>query len=247
MEQMTSQPTTPASGLAHGRRQSRPGKKPSASPTRDRPNVRGDETRELILVTAERLFAERGIAAVPLREIAIPAGQKNKVAFPYQSGDRDARVTEVAARRLEFVEELRVELLAEIGSSSGQPEVRQFVRSFVLSLASNLVEHNHYLAFLARYIVERGGYWGLADAVSSGTVVTLRKILNRLLPDLREGVIEERWEILMESAIHALARYQTKLESDSLPAPLEDLLDDLIRFLTAGLMAPCSTSAQPGS
>jgi AcrR family transcriptional regulator len=34
-------------------------------------------TRERLLVTAERLFAERGVAGVSLREIGAAAGQRN--------------------------------------------------------------------------------------------------------------------------------------------------------------------------
>jgi AcrR family transcriptional regulator len=53
-------------------------KQPSSTNIDDGRLVRGQTTRELILVTAERLFAELGIAAVSLRDIAAAAGQKKQ-------------------------------------------------------------------------------------------------------------------------------------------------------------------------
>lgn len=53
------------------------------------------------------------------------------------------------------------------------------------------------------------------------------------------AVLDERWLVLMTSTIHTLARYQAVLVSGGdLGSPLEALLEDLVRFLTAGLSAP---------
>src|SRR5690348_17179515 len=82
--------------------------------TRDRVNSRGDATRQLILKTAEQLFAERGIAAVPLRDIGIAAGQKNNVAVQYHFGDRESLIREIISYRAIASEEKRVEMLADL-------------------------------------------------------------------------------------------------------------------------------------
>jgi AcrR family transcriptional regulator len=199
-----------------------------------RQNARGEATRELILQTAERLFAERGIAAVPLRDIGIAAGQRNNVAVQYHFGDREALVREVARYRATFVDELLSDLMA----GRKAMVIREHVRTFVRSMARNLDEDNHYLGFLSRYLIERGGYAGLDAAVSSETIANLRELMRRALPHLPGHVIEERWEVLMTTAVHTLARYQTAMKAGTLAAPLEELLDDLERFLTAGLEAP---------
>ncbi|MEV0038015.1 TetR family transcriptional regulator, partial [Streptomyces sp. NPDC050804] len=47
---------------------------------------RGDATRELILVTAERLFAEHGVFAVSNRQVSEAAGQGNNAAVGYHFG-----------------------------------------------------------------------------------------------------------------------------------------------------------------
>jgi AcrR family transcriptional regulator len=212
--------------------------------TRERANSRGDATRQDLLVTAEQLFAERGIAAVPLRDIGIAAGQKNHAAVQYHFGDRESLVREIIAYRATLSERLRVEMFADL-VSRGQPQVSDLVRVFVLPLAAHLEERSHYLAFMSRFITERGGYRGLDPSmgIPSATVSTLHSLLRRLLPDHPAGVLDERWVVLMTSTIHTLARYQAVMVTGGeLGSPIETLLEDLVLFLTAGLSAPVAAA-----
>lgn len=210
---------------------------------KERVNSRGDATRLVLLMTAEQLFAERGIAAVPLRDIGIAAGQKNNGVVQYHFGDRESLVREIIAYRAEVSEKLRVEMLADL-LQHGRPRAADLVRIFVFPLAVYLEKDNHYIGLLSRYIIEHGGYEGLdRTMIPSGTVYTLRSLLGHLLPDTPRDVLEERWLMMMTSAIHALARYHTVMTTPAatLSAPIGDLLEDLVRFLTAGIEAPVST------
>jgi len=113
------------------------------------------------------------------------------------------------------------------------------VRIFVMPLAAHLEEQSHYLAFMSRYITERGGYRGLEIGIPAATVNTLHTLIGRLLPGHPAAVLDERWMVVMTSTIHTLARYQAVLVSGGdLGSPVEALLEDLVRFLTAGLEAP---------
>jgi AcrR family transcriptional regulator len=205
---------------------------------RVRRNARGEATRELILVTAERLFAERGIAAVPLRDIAVAAGARNKVAVQYHFGDRERLVRAVAAHRASFLDDVQARLLAQSLATGVAPRPIDHVGLFVRSLAANVSEGNHYVPFLSRYLVERGGYAGLVEAVPAATVLTLRVLLRQLLGDLDAATTQERWEVVMTTTVHALARYQRGRAAGTLHAPLDELVADLTRFLAAGLAAP---------
>ena len=77
-------------------------------------------------MTAERLFATRGITAVPLRDIGIGAGQKNHAVVQYHFGDRESLVREMIAFRATLSERLRVEMFADL-VSRGQPQVSDLV------------------------------------------------------------------------------------------------------------------------
>ena len=211
---------------------------------RERVNSRGDATRLLILTTAEQLFAERGIAAVPLRDIGVAAGQKNNVAVQYHFGDRDGLLSEIISHRAVTSEKRRVEMVTDFLAQGRPPQVIDLVRAFIQPLAEHLDERNHYLAFMSRFIIERGGYAGLdpySTTIPHGSYDTLKSLIDRLLPDIPDPVREERWMIMMTCAVHTLARYQAAMMSGTLTLPLDVLIDELVRFLTVGIESPYVT------
>ncbi|OLT11783.1 hypothetical protein BJF79_23480 [Actinomadura sp. CNU-125] len=68
-------------------------------------------TRERLLDAAERLYAERGVDAVSLREIVQEAGVRNATAVQYHFGDRAGMVRALFARHAPEVEARRHALL----------------------------------------------------------------------------------------------------------------------------------------
>lgn len=71
---------------------------PRTSTTPPSGTGRSDATRLVILTAAERLFAERGFAAVANRDIVEAAGQSNNSAVAYHFGSRDELVRAISAR-----------------------------------------------------------------------------------------------------------------------------------------------------
>ncbi len=61
---------------------------------------RADETRDLLIRTAIRLFAAKGVNGVSLRAVGEEAGQKNTAAVHYHFGDRDRLLMEALDRIL---------------------------------------------------------------------------------------------------------------------------------------------------
>ncbi|MEV6348165.1 TetR/AcrR family transcriptional regulator [Actinoplanes sp. NPDC051851] len=205
----------------------------------ERRNVRGESTRQAILTAAERLFAEHGIAAVPLRDIGAAAGQRNHAVVQYHFGERDEVVRAIMEFRGAQSEASRVDLVAGLMLGGTPPTVADVVAAFVRPLAIHIQPDNHYLAFLSLYITEEGGYEGLGDVHTGASVVTLRTVVSRLVPDIPDAVLEERWWVTLTSAVHALARYHAaQRKRANLPAPIGVLIDDLVAVLSAGLTAP---------
>ena len=56
-------------------------------------------TQAVLISTAERLFAERGLEAVSLSEINRDAGQRNKSALHYHFGSRDGLLKALLEKR----------------------------------------------------------------------------------------------------------------------------------------------------
>src|SRR5947209_3470089 len=96
---------------------------------------RATGTREAILSAAEVLFAERGMYAVSNRQISEAAGQGNNAAACYHFGTRTDLLRAIESRHREPIEELRAQMLADIGDST---ELRDWVGALVRPLTDHL-------------------------------------------------------------------------------------------------------------
>ena len=92
-------------------------------------------SRDRMIRAAERLFAERGIAGVSLREIAVTAGQRNNSAVAYQFGSRQGLLEAVFEYRMTRIDERRRAMLVAAGAN---PDLRTLVEAFVYPLAESL-------------------------------------------------------------------------------------------------------------
>ncbi|MFD0904686.1 TetR/AcrR family transcriptional regulator [Actinomadura sediminis] len=102
-----------------------------------------NDTRERLLDAAERLYAERGVDAVSLREIVQEAGVRNATAVQYHFGDRAGMVRAVFARHAPEVEARRHALLDACEADGGDdPEgaVRALAAALVRPLTARLAD-----------------------------------------------------------------------------------------------------------
>ena len=90
---------------------------------------RADATRALLLRTAERLFAERGLSEVSNRQIVEAAGQANNSALAYHVGTRDDLLRAISASHSEPIVRHTREML---DAARGAREPREHVACMVL-------------------------------------------------------------------------------------------------------------------
>jgi AcrR family transcriptional regulator len=167
-------------------------------------------TAERILDEAERLFAQRGVAGVSLREIALAASQRNNGAVQYHFGDKDGLVRAVFARRAAPIDRRRVELLAAV-SPPRPPTVAGVVAAYVEPLADQVVAGNWYVPFLSRLQAEhrRDELLQPASAGIDLGFTTARSLLRTgPLSHLGRRTFSVRWRLTMNLAIDALADHQ---------------------------------------
>ena len=90
------------------------------------------DTRERILDSAERLFAERGFSGVSLRAI-INNGGVNLAAVHYHFGSKEALLKAVVLRRTEPANRERVDMLDQLEreAGSGTLELEKVIEAFV--------------------------------------------------------------------------------------------------------------------
>src|SRR5688572_7533245 len=103
-----------------------------------RGSQRGEEARRTIVETAERMYAERGLNGVSLREIGAAAGQLNTGAARYHFGSKLGLINAVFELRMAPINADRERLLDEIEADDAVGDLRRLAVAFVLPLAGAL-------------------------------------------------------------------------------------------------------------
>ncbi|HET6951572.1 MAG TPA: TetR family transcriptional regulator [Acidimicrobiales bacterium] len=93
--------------------------------------ARGDITRERLLDAAERLYGERGVGAVSLREIRLAAGQRNSSALQFHFGDRDALLLALTERHLPRLAAIQQEMYDGLRAAGGQHDLRSLIETMI--------------------------------------------------------------------------------------------------------------------
>jgi AcrR family transcriptional regulator len=199
--------------------------------------VNGSATRELLLVTAERLFAQRGIDAVSLREIGEVAGQKNTAVSHYYFGDKEGLVQAIFEFRAAEVRDRRQELVDEL---LGQPSVRGAVEVFILPMAEQLSRPgSHYIGFIARLDTDHHRSRILASPSSIATLNAAFDVIASLCGHVDRALLRSRWALVARMAIHALAdRQVAPLDAEAQRVPYRRWLEDLVNVSVAIMEAP---------
>ncbi len=207
-----------------------------------RTNALGEATRSRLIAEGERLFAERGIASVSLKEVAHAAGQRNNAAIQYHFANKEGLLRAITVQRARLTEDGRAEMLAQAASGPSGYTVENLVAAMVLPLAANLRPGDNYLRFQSRLVEERGGFQDLGDDLP-GAMRAIPDLLEQVCPDIPSALIRHRFSNALISIIHTLARYQGLINVGRLEAPPILLVDDLISVTSAGLTAPPATAA----
>ena len=91
------------------------------------PATRGGATRNELKRAARRLFAERGIAAVGMREVVEAAGQRNAAAVHYYFGSKDDLLRELLIDGADLIEARRKALIDDAERKGAGMTLRDLV------------------------------------------------------------------------------------------------------------------------
>ncbi|MEV6448324.1 TetR/AcrR family transcriptional regulator [Amycolatopsis sp. NPDC051716] len=212
-------------------------------------NVKADRasaTRESILVTAERLFAEHGVHAVSNRHISEAAGQGNNAAVNYHFGTKVDLVRAIARKHFGRIERLREELVDAI---DGDGELRDWVACLVRPSTSYLHElgaPTWFARFSAQVMTDPALRAIIAEeSLSSPALTRAVEGLNRCLDGLPPDVRAERGDMARQLMIHMTAERERAL-AEGTPTPRASWNDagtGLIDAVTGLLLAPVTPAS----
>lgn len=211
----------------------------------------------LLIETAERLFAERGVNAVSLREIGATAGQRNTGAVRYHFGTKEALVNAVFEHRMTPINARRLAMLAELDATGRSYDLRGLTQAYLMPLAAMLGDPGRPSWYL-RFCVHASFLTGTApndlDAQpwTRGVAVVRERIRQVLVEQgLPTGIVQERWTLYSGHLAHALADREMLTEiapariATSRDVFLSHLLDTAVSLALAPVTAQSSQSALP--
>ncbi|WP_020109970.1 TetR/AcrR family transcriptional regulator [Nocardia sp. 348MFTsu5.1] len=135
--------------------------------------------RSTLLVTAKRLFAERGLDGVSLREIIREAGIKHATAIQYHFGDRDGLIAAILASHEARVDTRR-EAMLDNYEANATPSARDIAAIMVRPLARELEDQDgrYFLRIYSQVIQHPDGMF-----VDTGTSIwRWRRHADEVLP-----------------------------------------------------------------
>src|SRR5665213_2000500 len=176
------------------------------------------ETQARLIETAERLFAERGVNGVSLREIGAEAGQRNTGAVRYHFGTKEQLVNAVFEHRMIPINARREAMLAELDAAGRGDELRALAEAFLYPLAQMLGEPGRPSWYL-RFCIHAAYVEGTPPTDLTGQpwtrgVTTLQARHERKLAaaGVPEALREERWALFSGHITHALADRELLLQ-----------------------------------
>lgn len=207
------------------------------------------DTRESLLDAAEKLFSEHGIQAASLRQITQEASA-NLAAVNYHFGSKDGLVRAVFSRRLRPMNDERLRQL-ELVDLDAEDAVEQILTAFLEPLLRLVSEKPEGVRGFARLMGR--AFSEPSEEVRTIILEEIRETIDRfmaafrqVLPHLTEGELMWRFHFLggamghTVSCSYVLERYSGGNCHTKDP---DEILDQLVRFLAAGMRAPSRAKA----
>jgi AcrR family transcriptional regulator len=213
-------------------------------------------TKDLILDTAERCFAEDGFAATSLRGIIKEAGV-NTAAVHYHFGSKEDLIYAVIARRVEPLNRRRLDTLGELEAdhSPGPIPLDQIVDAFLRPVME--IQHDSpedaeiFRKLVGRIsmdatIEHRGRITRLFESTGQRFIAALRPAL----PGLDDGELFWRLHFMVGAMTFAISMPHGDKCPGNLTSPggsTAELHGRLLRFIVGGLNAPAPATTKEDS
>ncbi|WP_219823873.1 TetR family transcriptional regulator [Actinokineospora auranticolor] len=217
----------------------------SVSAMDGRPSPRrgqAEATRALLLRTAERLYAERGLAQVSNRQIVEAAGQANNSALTYHVGTRTDLIHAITHAHGQPIAHRTSEM---VRAARGSADPRVHVASLVLPYTEHLATlgtPSHYARFTAQVTADPAFAGGiLADPLLAPHFQEGLTAVWSHVPDLPPAEAALRSQTARLAIIHTCAEQERTAAETGTPADWLLIGHALTDAVTGLLLAPRHT------
>lgn len=194
------------------------------------------DTKERILETAERSFAENGYAATSLRSIIGEAGV-NLAAVHYHFGSKEELLKAVILRRAEPVNAKRLALLDRCEKS--RPDLERVLEAFIAPTFEVTTQPGglQFVRLMGRMYAETDMLPQIIGSEFRVMLMRFHDAFRRALPDLAPDELLRRLFFGVGAMAHTLRAFGTP-GLMFLAGDVPSVQGPLIQFLAAGLRAP---------
>jgi AcrR family transcriptional regulator len=200
-------------------------------------------TRDRILRTAERLFAERGFNGVSVRELAA-AAQVNVASIGYHFDSKEGLLSEVYRRHCEPMIEERLRGLAASSRLRGKAKVAAIIEAFIRPALAQVEAEDGETFIRLRAVLSGENSELLEKLVAENFDQSSTAFIDELcacLPHLTRTDVCWRFHFLL-GAIYYTAAGPHRITAFSNgrcdPADTEAVIKELVPFMTRAFVAP---------
>lgn len=205
---------------------------------------RGEAAEQLKRVAC-RLFAERGVDGVTVREIADAAGQKNHGAVGYYFGSKEALVRELLIDGAILIDQNRHARIAALEAKGGPTRVSEVVDILTetsIDVMGHPVHEETYVRFVVMlHMTHRKLFYDTVERKWDKGYKRCVMHLRRLMPEMPLEIKNQRILFFNASLRMILAMREGALADISRPHPMwgsPSSLEHLAQLVTAMLEAP---------
>lgn len=203
-----------------------------------------EELRDIILDKAEIAFADAGFMGVRLRDVAAEAGV-NQALIRYYFGSKEDLFDEVFRRRGSAISGARHVLLDKLLADKPAPSVAEIIRAYLQpqwDMKHGGAGGAAFVRLQARLHSEPEEHaLRLRREVYDASVKRYIQALNAALPEVPREVLSMRMAFLVGAylfMLNDLGRLNDLTDGQIGEIGPEEMLDQLVRFLAAGMAAP---------
>ncbi|NWG45502.1 MAG: TetR/AcrR family transcriptional regulator [Alphaproteobacteria bacterium] len=202
------------------------------------------KTKAALIRAAERLFAERGLGSVSVRDVTRAAGARNESAVHYHFGGMEALIREVFADRYREIERTRLARIADMDAAAQDRDIELLMEAAVGPLFEACLEGDGRL--YARFCVQictdpRFDVAELVRDTGMESATLIRDRVSASLEDVPPDMLIARLRQLFTISIVLVADYARLVEAGTAPPAGEAAREaavSLAGFLRAKPAAP---------